>query len=266
MDARRLLESNLALVRRVIDFVARRKGLRHENRDDFESFVMVRLLDNDGARLRKFQGRSNLKTYLSAVIHRLAIDFHIQRFGKWRPSTKAKRMGVLAVALEKLLSRDGYGLEEAIEILTTNQRVGLSRDDLSQLAAHLPIHPPRRLEGAEALEAMAATETADGPVIDCERNALARQAASAIEDALISFSAEDRLILEMRYRESLTVARIATTLGLDQRALYSRIDQCLRRLQRHLEESGFDEHHVAEVLAATDTSTEIRLHEDDDGT
>ena len=45
-----------------------------------------------------------------AVIQRLFLDARIAKWGKWRPSVSARRLGGVAVLLERLLTRDGLSL------------------------------------------------------------------------------------------------------------------------------------------------------------
>jgi len=67
---------------------------------------------DDSAILRQFQMRSSLRTYLTVVICRLFLDERIARFGKWRPSRKAVRVGSTAVLFERLTMRDGLIFED----------------------------------------------------------------------------------------------------------------------------------------------------------
>ena len=104
----------------MISFVSSRHHLPGSEADDFGSHVKLKLIEDDYAILRKFEGRSNLRTYLTVVIQRLFLDYRIKAWGKWRPSAEAKRSGPVAILLERLTQRDGYGLEEAVELMKTN--------------------------------------------------------------------------------------------------------------------------------------------------
>jgi RNA polymerase sigma factor for flagellar operon FliA len=83
----------------------------------------MRLVENNYAVLRKFQNRSALRTYLASVIDRLSLDFCTEKWGKWRPSAMAERLGPVAVMLEQLVTRDAHTVEEAIEIVRTKHDV-----------------------------------------------------------------------------------------------------------------------------------------------
>src|SRR5260221_10151464 len=122
-----LFLSQLDLIERVIRFVSSRQHLSASDADDFASHVKLKLIEADYAVFRKFQGRSSLRTYLTIVIERLFLDYRISAWGKWRASAQAKRGGQGAGLLEQLLVRDGYGFEQACELLTTNHRISCGR-------------------------------------------------------------------------------------------------------------------------------------------
>ena len=139
--------SELTLIERVIGWVCARRGLRGADADDFASVVKTRLVENDYEILGKFQGRSSLKTYLTAVINRLYLDFQVQRFGKWRSSAEAKRLGTTALRLECLMFRDGLSFDEACGVLKSDPRVAETRDALDAIRQRLPNRPGRVPKG-----------------------------------------------------------------------------------------------------------------------
>src|SRR5207245_8455844 len=86
MTREQLFLSELALIERVIAWVCTRRCLRGSDAEDFASTVKLRFIENDYEILGRFEGRSSLKTYITAVVNHLYLDFQTQRFGKWRPS------------------------------------------------------------------------------------------------------------------------------------------------------------------------------------
>ena len=139
-------------VEQAIRGVCRRHRFTAEDAEDFTSVVCVRLLEDNCAVFRRFGGRSRLGTYLSAVITHLAQDWRNARWGKWRPSTAARRRGTIAVHLDRLLQRDGLTFDEACETLQTNYRVAESRAQLETIAAALPARVRRRFVEWTTLE------------------------------------------------------------------------------------------------------------------
>jgi RNA polymerase sigma factor for flagellar operon FliA len=227
----------------IVAILCRRHGLQRSESDDFASIVRLRLLENEHAVLRKFQGQSSLRTYLTVVITRFLLDYRIQQWGKWRPSAEAKRQGPLAIQLERLLYRDGRSFEDAVHMLPDHPRAELER-----LAGLLPHRTPRRFEGEQKLEGMARAEpSAEGELLGKERAAGARAAIGVMRRALGALPAEDRLILRLRFAQGLQIVEIARTLRLAAKPLYRRIEQLLLGLRRALEAAGVDRE---ETLAA----------------
>ena len=149
--------AQLALIDRVIAFVCRRNHLNSTDAEDFASHARLRLMDDSYAVLRKFQGRSSLKTFLTITLQRIFYDYRIAAWGKWRPSAEAGRRGAVAILLERLIGRDGHTFEEAFEIITVNHRVAVSRADLERMAAALPPRMKRRMEQEDVLDALPST-------------------------------------------------------------------------------------------------------------
>jgi len=165
-QGRDLFSSQLEMIRELIRAISRNGRLAPEDAEDFASFVMVKLIENDYARLRKFKGESSLRTYLTVVIQRLLLDYRAAKLGKWRPSMRARRLGAVAVKLEELLWRDGYTFQEAVHVLQWNWRVALDREALWCLATHLPPRRSGRLVSLESAGELAGSTGA--PAADFE--------------------------------------------------------------------------------------------------
>lgn len=247
MHGRELFLDHLALLERILACVGRRLGARDEA-EDFASWAKLRLIENDYAILAKFEGRASFGTFLHTVVVNLARDYRISRWGKWRPSAAAKRLGTLAVELETALVRDGLALEEAVSTII-GRHSETDRDELETLAAQLPERMPRRFEGEETIEHLPAPNDRPdhGLVAESNRAVLAR-AEAALAQSIGKLDAEDRYILALRFREGFTVARIAPLLGIRQRLLYSRLEKLLHGLRHELESCGVTAAEVAEVL------------------
>ena len=85
---RELFEKHLPIIDAAVDRLARRWGLSAQTAADFRQAVRLRFLDGDGAVLRRFDGRSTLKTYVAAVTGRAWCDFRAGEpslSGRWRP-------------------------------------------------------------------------------------------------------------------------------------------------------------------------------------
>ena len=108
---------NAALIGAVLNASCRVHRLADDHADEFRSWATLRLLDQDQAILRKFAERSSWRTFLVTVVERLFLDWRNHEWGKWRPSSEARRQGQVAIELERLILRDHYTFDEAVRTL-----------------------------------------------------------------------------------------------------------------------------------------------------
>ena len=251
--------SELAVIERVIGWVCARRGLRGADADDFASVVKTRLVENDYEILAKFQGRSSLKTYLTAVINRLYLDFQVQRFGKWRSSAEARRLGTVALRLECLLSRDGLSFDEACGVLQSDPRVHETREALDALRQRLPSRPGRVPigEGHEPVR----LDTGASTIERAERQALAERTFAVIRQALARLPGPDRLFMRLHLESGLTVAEASRSLGLDQKSLYRKKEDILKGLRVALEAEGIGPESARELLSNLDWDAAFNLQD-----
>ena len=114
MDRGTLSDSQLREIEDVLDFIRRKNRLAADEWEDFHSWVWVRFAETDYAVLRKFEGRGSLRKYLAVTLHRLLLDYRTAKWGKWRPSSHARKLGGDAERLEFYIRRHGYSVSEAI--------------------------------------------------------------------------------------------------------------------------------------------------------
>jgi RNA polymerase sigma factor for flagellar operon FliA len=251
--------SQLDVIERVISFVSSRHHLPGIDADDFSSHVKLKLIEDDYAVLRKFEGRSSLRTYLTVVVQRLFLDYRISAWGKWRPSAEAKRSGEVAILLERLMQREGYGFEEACELMETNYQVTLPRAEIEAIAARLPQRFRRRFESDAGLIDLPADQPSlEEVVAGHERVATAARLEAVLNEAMGRLDPQDRLIFELQYRDGRSIADIARALRLDQKALYRRVDGCKEALLADLQAAGMDKAQVSEILQGLTVSIDWR--------
>jgi len=254
-----LFLSQLAVIERVISFVSSRYHLPGLEADDFASHVKLKLIEDDYGILRKFQGRSSIRTYLTVVIQRLFLDYRISAWGKWRPSAEAARGGAIAILLEQLIGRDGYGFEEACELLETNHQVTASRSELAAIAGRLPIRIRRRFESDAALAQMPSNQPpVDDIIAEQERKATAARVGVALKSAMSGLDPQDRFILSLRFGDGRSIVEISRILRLDQKALYRRLDRVMKALRSALHEEGVDGATVLEMFESPAVSIDWR--------
>jgi len=247
-DAEQLFLANLPLLDAVINFVVRRYHMSLTDAEDFASHVKIALIDHDYALLRKFEGRSTLKTFLTVVVTRMLLDYRIRAWGKWRPSIEAKRMGPVAVLLEQLTSRDRHSFDEACQILLTNHQVPASRAEQDGMAARLPIRMMRRLDPDDALEHLPAADSAEDSVRSEESRIHSSRVLSALDDVMHELQTQDRLILTLRFIDGRKVVEIAAILRIEAKVLYRRVDSLLGQLRKALEARGVEASVVGDLL------------------
>jgi RNA polymerase sigma factor (sigma-70 family) len=223
--------------------------LRGADAEDFRSIVKTRLIENDYEILARFEGRSSLKTYLVAVVNHVYLDYQTRRFGKWRVSAEARRLGPVAVRLERLMFRDGMSFDEAYAVLGSDPGVGESRDALYAMSVRLARRVDRTPGG---LSPVAGAE--DGLLVAgrAERQALAERTFAAIGRSLAARPASDRVFLRLHFVSGFTVAEASRTLGLDQKMLYRRKEMILDHLRSGLSADGIRPEDVRELLARLD--------------
>jgi len=256
-EAERFFLSQLPTIERIVAFVCRRNRLPDAEAEDFRSLVQLKLIENDYEVLRRFRGRSSLRTYLTVVIQRRFLDYRISEWGKWRPSAEARRLGPLAVELERLTVRDGLSRDEAIESLATRTGASASRDELLETHRRLPSRAPRRRVGEEGAQDVPASDDVEREVFRRELLRSGQKAEIGLRAAVSDLPPQDRLILRMRFEEGFTVAEIASSLRLPQKPLYRRIDGILGSLRRRLEADGLNASEVTDFLGTLDSGPSL---------
>jgi RNA polymerase sigma factor (sigma-70 family) len=234
MDAEELYRQHLTIIGQIALSVCRRNRVDDHDAEDFASDIRLKLCDDDYAVIRKFQGKSSFTTYLTVVINKAFLDHRRKVWGKWTPSSQAKRLGVVAVLLETLVYRDNCTFDAACQILEQKHGVTIDRRELRTMLAQLPRRSPRRFEGDEGLSVVASPDGADAQILSNERDDQLAAAEEALRSALGQLPDEDRAIIRMLYYEGLSVADIARGMHTEQKRLYPRIKLLLSSLRKTL--------------------------------
>lgn len=252
--AESLFVASLGTIDAIVLSLARRRRLSADDTADLASMVRLRMIDDDYAILRKFQGRSSLKTYLTVVVYRLFLDERIARLGKWRPSSRARREGPTGVLFERLTTRDGLTFDEACAALETNHHIPIERTTLEGLYSRVRRSPLRRFvaidQGLE--EIPSGLDSPEEGLAGVERTYLAKRARTALARAVATLKPQDRRILQLRFCRGASIADIARTTGLKQKALYGRFERLLKTLRSHLEHSGIAGRDILDVIGRTE--------------
>ena len=247
-----VLMDHLPWIEKVAAMVCRKHGVHGADAEDFASLARMKIVEGDYAVLRKFRGDCEIKTYLTTVIVQRFHEWTRERYGRWRPSAAAERMGPPAPELEALVYRDGCPLSEAAERLRSAGRTAASDAELARMLAALPARMPLRPgdAGDGPLSVHPAAERADERVRGAEAQARRGSLVAALDRALAALEEEDALIVQLRFAEGRSVADIARGLGVDQRMLYRRVERLRDRLRASMESMGVSREDVRGVLAA----------------
>ncbi|HUP59597.1 MAG TPA: hypothetical protein VNA69_04170 [Thermoanaerobaculia bacterium] len=260
MTGEELFLSSLEVIERACRYVSGRAKVSPEDAEDLASSVKLRLIEDDYAVLRKFEGRCSLATYIASIGHRLFADEWIHVHGRWRPSAEAKRLGDAAILLEGLLLRDRVTFDEA---LATVQGIDptFTADIAESIAVRLPQRTPRpRLVALEKQpDPAVGAETVEQPLVDRDCAELAGKANAVLRRTLATFSLEDRVALRLRFEQSMRTADIARTLQCDQKQLYRRLEAMMKRLGADLVRAGIDAAAAAPLVGGAVSRLEFGL-------
>lgn len=252
MNAEEVFLNHLDLIDRAIAYVSRRAHIDRQEAEEFASYARFKLIEADYAAVRKFEGRSSFATYITIVVQRLYFQYRVQMWGKWRPSAEARRLGQAGITLERLMTRDGHSFQEAVRVLTTGAGRSYSVEELEAIYLRLPSRRPRPVLVPEEAADYAGGVSVPPDDLRGERKDSARATAAAVDAAIAAMPAEDQLILRMRFWNARKISDIASTLGLDAKKLYKRLDRLLLTLRETLEKAGIDRSQVAALLDHSD--------------
>src|SRR5213075_2810807 len=161
-----------------------------------------------------------------------------------------KRAGEGAVLLESLVVRDHKSIDEALPRV---QKIdpAMTRESAEALLKRLPVRGVRaRLVAFDERvpEQEVDSETVEERVLAHDRDTAAATASTVVRDALSQLSADDRVLLRLRFGNGMRVSAIARAWQCEQQILYRRIETIVRRLRRQLTDAGIDAITAAQLI------------------
>ena len=251
-EAKALFLKELRSIERIIASACTRSRFGPSDHEDLSSALLLKLIENDYAVIRHFEGKSSFATFVTVVVQRFLIDQRNARWGRWLASAEATRLGPQAVAMERLIHRDGQTFEQAFQLMQSDDSLRITRAEFDELLGKLPRRLPRArtlaLEELPVTQDPPAKETPSSRFFARERERLGLAASRVLDATIAGFSAEDRLLLKMRFESEMSVARIARATGEEQRRVYYRIERLALAMRKALEESGVDRRTAADLL------------------
>jgi len=206
----------------------------YDDRMDLFLFVCGKLKEGEMRRLRAFRYRPEtpcrFSTWLSVVVRNLALDFHREKEGRFRPFRAVERMDDVDRLVFEYHLRDGRPLSEVrdrlershgirIEDGPLKDRAGRVQESLSanqrwrllarliEKRRHLTVDPVAggALSGDEILPLADARG-------DAETAVRRHEADRALAEAMREIPARERLALTLRFRDGLTSREAARTM------------------------------------------------------
>lgn len=245
---RALLESHLDLIQRKLHQLSWRSGLPASEAEEFRSWAIFKLVEDDYRILGRWEGRSSFPTFLTVVLVNLLRDYRTHLWGKWRPCATSRRLGQAGIIFERLLIRDGLSGDEALERLRTEHGISLSLEDMARLVATLPQRTERRQVSEEELLRIPIDGRLESRIEEREQARVTERLRELLIPLLQSLSAEDRLLLRLHFFKGLSMAAISKLLGRSQRELYSARDRCLKKIRRSLDGDGLGSSQIGGLI------------------
>lgn len=227
---------DLEVLTQVLRHVARVHRLSAADAEDLAQSVRLRLVQRNYDIFRRFKRGRSLSAYLSVVVARMLIDRRNAEWGKWRPSSAARRLGPPAVLLERLIQRDGLTREEAIQT-AARESCAPTISELRQLVQTLPARLPRRELLHQDMRRHDAVAFLD-PIEAAEHASSEQRMAAHLGSALRVLARDERRLLYLRFVRNQSVSDIARGLCMDPKRLYRRFDASLHRLRVELAARG----------------------------
>ena len=242
-----------------VRWLARRQRLREDEERDLLSDLLLHLIADDYAVLRKFRGEGRMSGFLRRVAYRLLLDARNRRWGKWRPSRRARGLGPAAIKFERLVARDGFTVTEALQ---TMGAASLDREVADSLAADAGRRRRRGREVSLDQAASVPVEAAQPGIVEGgTRSGRAARVSAAMEAALARLSSEDCELLHGRFVQGESVVAQSRRMHADQKHLYRRHARILRRLRHDLMHADIGLEDVRSVIGHPDVELQVSAWE-----
>lgn len=224
--------------------------LQQDGIDADELFIQVvdHLREDNYRRLREFEGRSAIATYLTTIVSRLVVDVIRKRTGRSRAKERAERQGELGGRIYDLMVGRGHTADEAAHILQTTFAMQVAPDQVREIHASFFGRDVR-------YQSPVSSETAWGEegelVVICNKTPedelsfqTAQKSRQEVLSALIDgLKGEERLLLRLRFpldddAEPRDLAEISHMVGLSPQQADRKIRRILQRFREELLRKG----------------------------
>ena len=115
-----------------IEAVCKRNFTTENDQTEAYIFVLDCLKDDNFKRLRAYEGKCKLSTYLHTLINSLVIDFRRKRYGRRRIPAAVSKLGRWAEAVYRLVCWQRFSFDDAYEFLQIDGKFEGSYDQFMQ--------------------------------------------------------------------------------------------------------------------------------------
>ncbi len=249
----------------MINRMANRRFQQATLAEEAALFVMDGLAQDDWRRLQAYTGRSTLATYIGALTLRLLEDFARSRFGRVKAPLWIRRLGGIWTMLFRLLCLERFSPDEAVALVADRQpgTAGAAEEAAYRILGEIPSCGRHQSESTEFCE-----ETTLPPAEDTcsiqeqqveqeERSQLFTLLGRIIFDgahddsnprlverlmgAGIRLAPQERLLLQLCYRDGVAVTEAGRMLGLNRHQVHGRLRRLLERLRQDFASAGMEE-------------------------
>ena len=251
MNPTSLIERNIKHIEETIRSIYIRHAMDDEEAEEFAAYVKYRLVEDDYKIIRKFKGISHIKTYLYTVINRIFLDEKRKQKGRWRPSKKAQNIGEPAVKLEELIYKYNHTFDEAYEVLKTNYKLTLDKNEAYEMALKLKRKRAKdiKIEAEESLINIPSKGLRPDEALHKKKLIeIQGQIETTVDAMRQKLSAEERLILKMRFGDNFKVSEIAKVLMRNRNDIDKSIKSILREFKEGILRKGININDVMDVI------------------
>ncbi len=244
-EAKSLFVSNKSIIDKIINKFCTKNKLSLDLSEEFTSHVYVKLMEENCKKIRVFKDESGFSTFITIVIRNIFEDEKRRLWGRWKPSRKAIEMGPEAEILEQLVFRDKSIWEQAYDILTTNHKITISRDRAFEILETLESKNfkrkgPKVGRIPDEFSDWNAT-TSEGELIEEEELSKKNQINDVIKSIRKFFSNEDRIVLRMRFEDSMGISEIARGLNVKRSYIDKKLKTILKQFEKEIRKCGISE-------------------------
>jgi len=248
MDPTAILASHDTLQK--IEAVCQRQFSAENDRDECYVFVIDSLKADNFKRLRAFKGKSQLSTYLYALINSLVIDFRRTRYGRRRVPAAVSKLGAWAEAVYRLVCWQKFSFDDAYDFLRVDGLYASSYSRFMQEIEAIRDAPCRENPTFKSIDepggdAVQSADDSDANPLESLIRALDREkrimALRVIRATTEELAAADRILIRLVFGSDQPLSAAAKILDLSASAARKRLQTLLVKYRKNLLAVGIRE-------------------------